>query len=194
MLAPNLLNRLNRGSRYPAVIDVPNYGHLQTREFLLVPQNGIGVEQRLGGMLVHSVSGMITGISKMAGIKWGAPALGWRTIMTSAPTARRVYCSIEQRFPFFDARSTRKNKSCGRTRALSGDFERRAGACGGFVEEQQHSPSAKQGGPIRVELASELEYPLTSDAGIPSILSTDPRVAVLRPWAVRVSVHRVSVP
>src|SRR5438067_7088710 len=43
---------------------------------------------------------LMTGISRWLAIKWGAPAWGWRTMMTSAPTARKVYAVSSSDSPF----------------------------------------------------------------------------------------------
>src|SRR5438874_9976270 len=47
---------LNRGAGNAAVIDVADDGNMQAFQYLLMPQNGICIEQRLRRMLVHAIS------------------------------------------------------------------------------------------------------------------------------------------
>ena len=47
---------MNRGAGNAAVIDVADDGNMQAFQYLLMPQNGICIEQRLRRMLVHAIS------------------------------------------------------------------------------------------------------------------------------------------
>ena len=55
---PELAEQVNGGARYPAVINIAHDGHLQSLQRFLVAQDGVGIEQRLRGMLMHAVAGV----------------------------------------------------------------------------------------------------------------------------------------
>src|SRR5580704_663870 len=150
---------MNRGTGHAAVINVANDRHLEAFKIFLVTEDGIGIEQCLGWMLMHAIAGIYHRNIQMLGHEQGSA--GQRMahhddIRTHGP--QRVG-RIKQRLALLDAGSTGELQRGHRNHGFRRDFERAAGARGGFVKQKQHALSAQQGTRLeRIHPPGKLEY------------------------------------
>ena len=139
-----LAEQVNGGARHPAVINVAHDSHLQALQRFFVAQDGVGIEQRLRGMLVHSVARVDHRDVQVFCHQRRCASLRMANDDDVRPHRAQRVAGVEQGLAFLDARSAGEDQRGHRAQRFGRDFKRTAGARGGFVEQKQHPLAAQQ--------------------------------------------------
>src|SRR5437868_8920060 len=143
-LRAQLGQQVNGAARHAAVIDIANDGYLQSLEIFLVPLDGVGVEQGLRRMLMHSVAGI-----DYRDVEVGRHQMRSARIRVADDNRVRAHraqsvSGVQQRLAFFYAGTTGLYQCGDRAQRLGCDFKRSSSAGGGLVEQKDHALAAQQ--------------------------------------------------
>ena len=119
---------MNGASSHAAVQDVANDGNLQSLEAFFVPLDGVGVEQGLRRMLMHTVAGINYGDVKVSGHQVRSARIGMAHDNNISSNRAQRISRIQQRLSLLDARATREHEDSGCSQRFGSNFEGCPGA------------------------------------------------------------------
>ena len=122
-----------------------------------MPQDGIGVQQALGRMFVHAVTGVDDGYLQVSGEQVRRSGRGMPDHDAVGAQGLERFAGIHQRLAFFNAGRGGADHRGMCAQQFGGKFERDAGAGGGFVKKQGNALALEQRtGPAQLHLSRQL--------------------------------------
>src|SRR6185437_9496392 len=134
------------GAGHAAVEHVANDGDAQAGNAAAVAADGEGIEQCLGGVLVHAIAGVDDGDIDVGGDKVGGAAGAVADNDAVDGHGAEGVDGIEEGFALFDTAGTGVDGDGFGAQAAGGDFKRGTGTGGGLVEQQQEAFAGQRPG------------------------------------------------